>query len=79
MTAVQATLAPKALASWIAIVPIPLLPPCTRRVSPLASPASWNTLEYTVHAVSGKAAAAVTPTFRGTGSSWPSGTATCSA
>ena len=70
--AVQATRAPKALPSWIAIVPIPLLPPCTSSVSPLVSPASWKTLAYTVHAVSGNAAASVRPTPAGTGSSWPS-------
>ena len=75
----QATRAPKALPSWMAVVPIPLLPPCTSRVSPLVSPASWNTLEYTVHTVSGKAAATVTSSCPGTGSSWPAGTTTCSA
>ncbi len=77
--AVQATRAPKALPSWIAIVPIPLLPPCTSSVSPAASPAVWKTLAYTVHAVSGNAAASVTSTRAGTGSSCPAGTATCSA
>ena len=75
----QATLAPKALPSWIAIVPIPLPPPCTSSVSPAVSRASWNTLEYTVHAVSGNAAAAVTSTPAGTGRTCPAGTTTCSA
>ena len=75
----QATRAPNALASWIAIVPIPLLPPCTSSISPSARPASWKTLEYTVHAVSGNAAAMDVSTLPGTGSSCPAGTATCSA
>ena len=61
----QATRAPKALPSWIAIVPMPLLPPCTSSVSPAASPASWKTLAYTVQAVSGNAAASVTLHPRG--------------
>ena len=77
--AVQATVAPYALPSWIAIVPIPLPPPCTSSVSPAASRATMKTLAYTVHAVSGNAAAAVTSTRSGTGSTCPAGTTTCSA
>ena len=75
----QATLAPKALPSWIAIVPMPLPPPCTSSVSAAVSRASMKTLAYTVHAVSGNAVATVTSTRSGTGSTCPAGTTTCSA
>ena len=54
-----ATRAPACLASWIAIVPMPLPPPWTSSVSPAASPAVRKTLEYTVQAVSGSAAASM--------------------
>ena len=36
--AVAITLAPNALASWIAVVPMPLVPPCTRNHSPAVEP-----------------------------------------
>ena len=77
--AVHATLAPKALPSWIAMVPIPPLPPWTSSVSPPVSRASWKTFAYTVHAVSGNAAAVVRSTRAGTGRTCPAGTTTCSA
>ena len=40
--------APKADASWIAVVPMPDEPPCTKRVSPAFSPPRWKTLCQTV-------------------------------
>ena len=55
--AVAITLAPKALASWIAVVPIPDVPPWTSSVSPAMSPPRWKTLCQTVKKVSGSAAA----------------------
>ena len=77
--AVQITRAPFALASWIATVPIPLAPPCTRSVSPAASPPTWKTFEYTVQVASGSPAASTTPSASGTGSTCPAGTVTISA
>ena len=46
-----------ALASWIAKVPMPPAPPCTRKRSPGCSPATMNTFDQTVQATSGSAAA----------------------
>ena len=54
-------------------------PPCTSRTSPGWSPASMKTLDHTVHATSGSAAALTRSTPAGTGISWPAGTATRSA
>ncbi len=68
-----------AAASWIAIVPIPDVPPCTSSTSPGCSAASWKTFDQTVQATSGSAAASTSDTPAGTGSSWPAGTATFSA
>ena len=55
--AVAITFAPNALASWIAVVPMPLEPPCTRNHSPAFSAPRSNTLFHTVKNVSGTAAA----------------------
>src|SRR5450759_1228541 len=77
--AVTATRAPTARASWIAIVPIPLDPPWIRIVCPGCRLAVMNTLDHTVHATSGSAAASTSAMPFGTGSSWAAGTATCSA
>jgi hypothetical protein len=77
--AVAATVAPSACASWIAIVPIPPAPPCTRNVSPGWRPAIMNTLDHTVAATSGSADAVTRSTPAGTGITWPAGTATLSA
>ena len=66
-------------ASWMAIVPMPELPPCTSRVSPGRSPASMKTFDHTVQVTSGSAAACTRSTPAGTGNSCPTGTATCSA
>ena len=68
-----------ALPSWIAIVPIPLEPPCTSRVSPGRRWQAWKTLDQTVAVTSGSAAASTRSTPLGTGRSWPTGTATFSA
>jgi hypothetical protein len=46
--AVAMTVAPKALASWIAVVPMPEVPPWTRKVSPAARRPRSKTLVQTV-------------------------------
>ena len=51
------TVAPNARASWMAVVPMPLLPPCTRMLSPAASRPRSKTFVHTVKYVSGRAAA----------------------
>ena len=66
--AVAITLAPNALASWIAVVPMPLVPPCTRNHSPAASRPRSNTLFHTVKNVSGTAAACTMSSPPGIGS-----------
>ena len=77
--AVVNTRAPARAASWMAIVPMPLEPPCTRKASPRRSPASMNTFDQTVQVTSGSAAAVASSTPAGRGSSCPAGTATRSA
>jgi hypothetical protein len=71
--AVTATCAPLATASWIAVVPIPLDPPCTSSHSPPASRPRSKTFVHTVKNVSGMAAASTKLTPCGTGRHWPSG------
>ena len=51
------TRAPKAVASWIAVVPMPEEPPWISTVSPAFKPPRSNTLCQTVKKVSGMAAA----------------------
>ena len=70
------TRAPYAAASWIANVPMPPAPPCTSSVSSGRRPAIMKTLDHTVHATSGSAAAVTRSTPSGTGISWPAGSAT---
>ena len=53
------TRAPNALASWIAVVPMPDEPPCTRKVSPDFKPPRSNMLCQTVKKVSGMAAPSI--------------------
>ena len=53
--AVAKTRAPKRLASWIAVTPMPEVPPCTSTVSPAPRPAPPNRLAQTVKKVSGSA------------------------
>ncbi|MNV81913.1 hypothetical protein D3C71_1756100 [compost metagenome] len=65
--AVTITFAPQARASWIAVTPMPLLPPCTSSVSPGCSAPRWNTLLQTVKKVSGSEAASTSDRPRGTG------------
>ena len=49
------TRAPNCLASWMAVVPIPDVPPWTSSVSPFCKPPRSNTLCQTVKKVSGSA------------------------
>ena len=77
--AVVNTRAPARAASWIAMVPIPLEPPCTRKLSPRRSLASRKTFDQTVQVTSGSAPAVASSTPAGRGSSCPAGTATRSA
>ena len=71
---VQKTRAPKAWASWIAVVPMPLEPPWTRKVSPLARRPRSKTLVQTAKKVYGRAAAATAEKPDGMGSACGSGT-----
>jgi len=66
--AVTTARAPKLFAIWIAVVPIPELPPWTSKVSP----ARRAPLCQTVKTVSGSAAAATGATPAGSGSVWVS-------
>src|SRR5690606_14865930 len=77
--AVAYTVAPKLLASWIAVVPIPPLPPCINTVSPGFNSASWNRLCQTVNTVSGRQAAARKSRLSGIGRQCSASTATYSA
>ena len=61
LPAVVKTREPKALASWMAVVPMPLEPPWTSSVSPGFSAPRSNTLVQTVKKVSGTAAASTMP------------------
>ncbi len=77
--AVANTRAPRAFASWMAVVPIPLDPPCTSSDSPRASRPRSNTLVQTVKKVSGMPAASITLTDRGIGRHCGAGAAQYSA
>ena len=68
LPAVAITLAPNAAASWIAVVPMPLVPPWTMNHSPGFRPPRSNTLCQTVKNVSGTAAASIIDSPAGTGS-----------
>ena len=74
--AVTATSAPSARTIWMAWVPIPLAPPCTKTSSPAASPAVMTRLDHTVQATSGSPAASCRLTPAGSGSTCAAGTAT---
>src|SRR5699024_6804315 len=76
---VVSTLAPSSRASWIAVVPMPPVPPWISTVCPSPSPPSITRLDTTVAHTSTMPAASVRSMPSGTGSSWPSGTATTSA
>src|ERR1039457_1702933 len=67
LPAVANTVAPNARASWIAVLPMPLVPPCTRMLSPAVRCPSWKTLAQTVKKVSGMPAASCMEIPRGAG------------
>jgi hypothetical protein len=67
---VTITLAPKAFASWIAMVPMPDEPPWISSVSPVLSAPRSNTLCQTVISVSGMAAASIIDSDAGTAIAW---------
>jgi hypothetical protein len=67
LPAVATTRAPNACASWIAVVPMPLVPPWTRIVSPFCSRPRWKTFVQTVKNVSGSAAPSRRPSPPGIG------------
>ena len=71
--AVTATRAPNARAICTAMVPMPLDPPWTSKVSPAVSLANWNTFDHTVRIASGSPAASTRSTLSGTGSTWAAG------
>ena len=64
------TRAPRAWASWIAVVPMPEEPPWTRKLSPAARRPRRKTFDQTVKKVSGSAAASVMAKPAGSGSAW---------
>ena len=63
----------RALPSWIAVTPIPLVPPWTRRVSPGRAWPRSMTFDQTVNHVSGNPAASVIAMPAGTGRHCPAG------
>ena len=67
LPAVASTVAPKAEASWIAVVPMPDEPPCTRKLSPGRRRPRSKTLVQTVKKVSGTAPASTIDRPSGTG------------
>ena len=67
LPAVAITVAPKALASWIAVVPMPDVPPWTSSVSPAVSRPRSKRFGQTVKKVSGIAAASTIERPSGTG------------
>ena len=77
--AVVITAEPKDFASWIAVVPIPLEPPCTNNDSPLARRPRSKTFVHTVKNVSGMAAACALLKPSGTGRHSDAGAAQYSA
>jgi hypothetical protein len=66
--AVVMTLPPNALASMIAVVPMPDVPPCTSTQSPGFTSARINMFCQQVKNVSGSAAASLMESVGGTGS-----------
>ncbi len=69
---VTITLEPKALASWIAMVPMPDEPPWISNVSPGFNAPRSNTLCQTVISVSGVAPASGIDSADGTAIAWAS-------
>jgi len=76
LPAVTITRASNALPSRIAVVPMPLAPPCTSRVSPRCRRERSNTFSQTVKKVSGSAAASSKLSCAGTGRHCTAGAAT---
>ncbi|WP_431217244.1 hypothetical protein ACQ86N_23555 [Puia sp. P3] len=68
-----------AWASWMAVEPMPLLPPWTRKFSPGLSLPVRKALSHTVNTVSGRVAASSGLQPLGMGRHCPPGTATYSA
>jgi hypothetical protein len=68
LPAVASTVAPKATPSMIAVEPRPLVPPCTRKVSPAFSRARVKKLSHAVNMFSGKVAASCALQLSGIGS-----------
>jgi hypothetical protein len=67
------------LASWIAVVPMPLEPPWISSVSPGRSRPRSNTFDHTVKKVSGRHAASMSDRAAGDGRHWPAGATQSSA
>jgi hypothetical protein len=67
LPAVTMTVAPAALASWMAVTPMPLVPPWISSVSPACRRPRSNTLLQTVKKVSGRLAASTSLRPWGTG------------
>ena len=67
------TVAPCALAIWIAVTPMPLLPPWISRVSPGCRRPRSKTFDQTVKKVSGRLAASMSLRLAGDGRHWPTG------
>jgi len=73
LPAVTITVAPAALAIWMAVTPMPLEPPWINKVSPACKRPRSNTLLHTVKKVSGKEAASMSLKPWGTGRHWATG------
>ena len=71
--AVTMTVSPSTCPSWIAVTPMPLVPPWTRIVSPARARPRSTTFDQTVNQVSGRLAAPVIAIPAGTGRHWPAG------
>jgi hypothetical protein len=76
---VTKTRPPAARTIWIAAVPMPLPPPCTRTVPPAGNSASQNTDSCTVTKTSGTAAASASVSRSGTRITSPGSATTSSA
>ena len=76
---VEMAFKPNSRASMSAVEPMPLVPPCTSRVSPARARPVWKRLAQTVKKVSGRAAACAALRPAGWGSNWVTGTTQYSA
>ncbi len=73
LPAVTMTVMPSAVPSWIAVTPMPLVPPWTSRVSPGRAWPRSITFDQTVNQVSGRPAASTIAIPAGTGRHCPAG------